>query len=112
MRQIKQNQLYLNKDNMYKTSDIVCRVSFCIFFLALIAGICFLSTDQSLYRLATIVGTSASSIVVICCICEVVASKQTKRAEKVIWVAAFLLLNIVGALVYYLSERRRVTGAY
>jgi hypothetical protein len=97
---------------MYKTSDIVCRVCFCIFFLALIAGVWFLSTDQSLYRQATFVGTSASTIVVICCIWEVVSSKQTKRAEKVIWVAAFLLFNIVGALVYYLSERRRVTGAY
>ncbi len=97
---------------MYKPLDIVCRVSFCIFFIALIAGIYFLSTDQVAYKQATIVGTLASSIVVICCMYEVVASKQTKRAEKVIWVVAFLLFNIVGTLVYYLSERRRVTGAY
>jgi Ca2+/Na+ antiporter len=93
---------------MYKPLDFVCRVSFCIFFLALIAGISFISADQSAYKQATLAGTVASSMVVICCTLEVVASKRAKRAKKVIWVAAFLLFNMVGALVYYLSERRRV----
>ncbi len=91
---------------MYKPLDVVYRVSFCIFFMALIAGINFLATSQGAYKQAVLVGTLASSIVIICSIYEVLSSKQAKTSEKLIWIVAFLLFNIAAALVFFLLNAK------
>lgn len=92
--------------------DNIFSVSFCIFFLALIGGIHFLITGQEGYEQAVIVGTLASSIIIIAGVCEVVFFAQISLFGKITWIISFIVLNILTALFYFLIGRKRIIRNY
>jgi apolipoprotein N-acyltransferase len=93
---------------MTKLFDVVFRLGFTIFFIAFLTGMYWLIVGSNTYQQAVIIGGLASSVVVVVCgIYEVLTAKQAKRSDKFVWIAAFLLCNVLAALLYYQSNESK-----
>jgi hypothetical protein len=91
--------------------DVVFRLSFSIYFIALLVGIYLMIIGSDVYQQTVIVGGLALSIIIINSIYEVITAIQIKWSDKLVWIVAFLLFNVLAALLYFLL-RKQIRSTY
>ena len=96
---------------MNKPLDVILRIGVCVFLLASVAGFYQLATRQDdSYQTPLIVAGFASCMMILVSLYEILSSKRISRVQKAVWVIGFFLLNSIAALVYFFTDRKRVTG--
>ena len=94
---------------MNKILNLLLKVSLFVFLFSGILGLYLLSIEQYEYAIRCAkVGGFASLVFTAIVIGEVMASKNAHFLTKFIWIAAFLMFQILAGIAYYMVDRKTI----
>lgn len=94
---------------MYKLFTVILKASLFASLFSMVLGMYFISTEQyDTAMTCAIIGGLTNLVFTAIAISEVIVSRNLQTGTKLIWMAAFLLFQILAGVFYFLTERKSI----